>query len=40
MYVFEVNEKHENKDLSVILNNFSDWSDPDLYMSAEERPTV
>jgi hypothetical protein len=26
-------------DLSVILTTFSDWSDPDLYMSAGEHPT-
>jgi hypothetical protein len=39
MYKFEVKNRQEGLDLSVILTTFSDWSDPDLYMSAEEHPT-
>jgi hypothetical protein len=36
---FRVDEKVSLKDLSVVLTTFSDWTDPDLYMSPGTEPT-
>lgn len=36
---FHVDEPQLDKDLSVVLTTFSDWTDPDLYMSVNEEPT-
>lgn len=38
-YRFHVQEIKAFTDLSVILTTFSDWTDPDLYMSANYEPT-
>lgn len=38
-YSFHVGENVSSKDLSVVLTTFSDWTDPDLYMSEGAEPT-
>ena len=42
MYRFRIRDEDfaSEKDLAVILTTFTDWEDPDMYMSPGQRPSV
>ena len=40
VYKFRLREVTENKDLSISVTTFSDWSDPNLYVAEEREPSA